>query len=276
MRQPIEPADRVIKLLVLALWRANTSGGAAGIFDAAKHKRTRGVDHPHARDVRDRRQLFLHGALPRPKSYRAESLPHVVCYPPLRAAGACDGGTDELGDPSLRELVRVPSERYAGSTHVERARILDEFVAATGYQLIGASLYCHESARSLPRRAISLPSVGSGFIQCIVPVARYTTRFPRSHLLASAPRAERRHLQPLTVRGADTRRTSRRRAGRRGQRNQPDLGVLKGPRSAFEGLPLHADGLSPSRRSRELGARPGKVQVACSSCLQEASRLYRS
>lgn len=32
-----------------------------------------------------------------------------------------------------RELVRVISERYASSTHVERARILDEFVAATGY-----------------------------------------------------------------------------------------------------------------------------------------------
>jgi hypothetical protein len=34
-----------------------------------------------------------------------------------------------------RELVRVISERYMSSTQLERARIPDEFVAATGYHL---------------------------------------------------------------------------------------------------------------------------------------------
>jgi len=52
------------------------------------------------RGVRDRRQLLVPGALTRLKSYRAGVVASRSLLPPLRAAGACDGGTDELGDAS--------------------------------------------------------------------------------------------------------------------------------------------------------------------------------
>jgi hypothetical protein len=59
------------------------------------------------------------------------SLPHVLCYRRGERRERAMGRRMSL--ETRRELVRVIGERYRASTSLERGRILDEFVAATGY-----------------------------------------------------------------------------------------------------------------------------------------------
>src|SRR5690349_22183710 len=57
-------------------------------------------------------------------------LPHLICCPPKLSGGV----KDEAGQHGNRdELVTAIAERYSRSDRRERGRILDEFVAVTGF-----------------------------------------------------------------------------------------------------------------------------------------------
>jgi hypothetical protein len=77
----------------------------------------------------DGRQLLLQAALPRPVCYRAR----VVASPSLLPTADEGGPMAKISVGTREELVRALSERYRVAAQAEKRRILDEFVALTGY-----------------------------------------------------------------------------------------------------------------------------------------------
>jgi len=91
-----------------------------------------------------------------------ELLPHLICSPPV------GGGVISMRLVSMAvrdELVVAIAERYGGSLRWEKARILDEFVAVSGYHRKHAMRLLREGRtgkRSDPRPARRVYDEGFG------------------------------------------------------------------------------------------------------------------